>query len=124
MKKVFCILALILILAGTAQAQEWTRASGNKTASAVITTTDGDLDGIIISGTATAAGTATLWDNASAGTGTQLIPTLSLVASSTDGNDRQIVVMFPRPVHFFNGCYLVVTTGAGTVNVEVYYRKR
>jgi hypothetical protein len=122
MKKILCIIVGILLLAGTAFALDWTKSSGNKTASAVIKAAEGDLDGIIVSGLAAAAGTVTLYDSATAASGTQLIPTLSLIAYTGNGNDRQIEIKFPRPVHFFNGCYLSITTGAGTVNVVVYAR--
>ena len=99
---------------------DWTKGSGQKTASAVIKSAEGELDGIIISGLAAAAGTIALYDSASTASGDQLIPTISLIASTV--NDRQIVIMFPKPVHFFNGCYLSITTTAGTVNVVVYYK--
>lgn len=93
--------------------------SGQKTASAVISAAGGVLHGLIISGGATAAGTITLYDNASAASGTQLIPPISLIA--TADNDRVKQITFPEPLRFYNGCYLEITTGAGTVNVEVYY---
>jgi len=100
----------------------WTKSSGLKTASAVIKAAEGDLGGIIVSGLAAAAGVVALYDNASAASGEQLIPPLSLIASTGNGNDRQIEIKFPRPVHFFNGCYLSITTTEGTVNVVVYHK--
>jgi hypothetical protein len=93
--------------------------SGQKTASCVITAAEGELHGLIISGLAAGAAVIDLFDNASAASGTRLVPQISFIASTDNERFKQIV--FPKPLSFYNGIYLSMTTGAGTVNVNVYY---
>lgn len=92
--------------------------SGQKTASAVITAKPGLLHGLIIAPDAAGAGTIDLYDNASAASGTRLIPQITIVA--TADNDRVKQIDFKKPVKFHNGCYLDINVTAGTLNTEVY----
>ena len=72
--------------------------SGQKTASAVITAKPGLLHGLIIAPDAAGAGTIDLYDNASAASGTRLIPQITIVA--TADNDRLKKIFFPSPCDF------------------------
>jgi hypothetical protein len=94
--------------------------SGQKTESGVITSAPGKLSDLIISGLAAGAAVIDLYDNASAASGKRLVPQLSFIA--TADNERFKHISFPEPIDFENGIYLEMTTGAGTVNVEVYYK--
>lgn len=92
--------------------------SGQKTDDAAITAKPGLLHGLIIAPNAAGAGTVDLYDNASAASGTRLIPQITIVA--TADNDRLKKIFFPKPVKFDNGCYLDINATAGTLNTEVY----
>jgi len=96
-----------------------TIASGQKTVSYLIKTGEGDLDGLIISGLNGANGTVDLYDNTSDADGTRLIPQISFLSLAAQ-NEMIKQILFPKPVHFFNGCYLKITTISGAINVEVY----
>jgi hypothetical protein len=96
------------------------RASGQITASAVVTSARGKLTGIVIAPNAAGAGTVDLYDHATAALGTRLIPQVTIVA--TADNDRLKKIMFPSPVIFENGIYCDINATAGTLNVEAYYR--
>ncbi len=80
MKKLFCIIAIILLLAGGAPAVEWGRGSGSQTADALIYTGEGVFYGIMVATDATNAVTVSVYDGTTA-TGTKLIPT-SVVTTS------------------------------------------
>jgi len=95
--------------------------SGQKTSSCVIRKGEGGLDGLIISALMAAGGWVDLYDNASEASGKRLIPQITFVdAVDVETNERVKQILFPKPVHFFNGCYLKITPLAGAVNVEVY----
>jgi len=94
--------------------------SGQITASQVVTAKAGLLFGLILTGAAAAASTIDLYDHATLASGDRLVPQISFIA--TADNDRIKVITFPVPVKFFNGLYLNITTTAGTLNAEVYFK--
>lgn len=114
----FVIIAFILLFAVSADAEGLYRSSGEQSADAAITTTAGVLRGIMVATDATNAVTVSIYDHASAASGTELIPTTIITTSSTD---RAQGVFLPFDVGFVNGIYVDITC-SGTVAYVVYYR--
>jgi hypothetical protein len=120
MKKLFLIIAMVLILAGAAGAAEWTRYSGQGTTSAVITALPGYCYGIIVSGSSATSGSISVYDNASAAIGSRIFPTVYMDANATEPRN---VPLFPAvPIKVFNGIYVSATTTAGTLNYNIYFK--
>lgn len=121
MKKLLCILAMVLVLiVGTATAADWTKYSDQGTTSAAVTALPGYCHGIIVSANSVSSGSIIVYDNATAASGSQIFPTIYVDANATE--PRNITLFPPVPVKFFNGIYVSVTTTAGTLNYEVYFR--
>ena len=120
MKKLFCIIAMVLMLVGAVGAADWAKYSGQGTTSAVVTALPGYCYGIIVSASSVSSGSVSVYDNATAASGSQIFPTIYTDANATEPRN---ITLFPSvPVKFFNGIYVSATTTAGTVNYEVYYR--
>ena len=117
MKKALSIIAIVLLLAGMAGAVEWTNKS-SQTATAAITTTSGYLHGIMLATDGTNAVTISVYDNASAASGTKLIPTQVVTTSAAN---RSTAISISPAVIFYNGVYVEITC-SGTVAYIVYYK--
>ena len=96
----------------------WTRPGDQESGSAAITAKAGVMDGIIVTTDGTNAVTLDIYDNATAASGTKLIPTLTI---TTSASNRTFALTFTRPVHYVNGIY-VNETCSGTVAYMVYFK--
>lgn len=121
MKKIVLLLVMVMVLiAGMAQAADFALYSGQGTSSAAITAKPGYCYGIIVSASSASSGSISVYDHATAASGSQIFPTIYTDANATE--PRNIVLFLPVPIKFFNGIYVSETTTAGTVNYEVFYR--
>jgi H+/Cl- antiporter ClcA len=121
MKKIFLILAMVLMLAGAAVAADWANYSGQGTTSAAVTAKPGYFYGIIVSSSSVTAGSISVYDNATAASGSRITPIIYAAASATSPAN---IALFPSvPVKFFNGIYVSASSTAGvTLNYELYYK--
>jgi hypothetical protein len=118
MKKLIAVLAIVLMLFGIAFAADWVKGSGNKTASAAIYSGEGVLEGVIVTTNGSDAVTLNIYDNASAASGTKLIPPTVITSSTID---RIQAIKIPGgAIRFYNGVY-VETSCSSTYNYVVYY---
>jgi hypothetical protein len=113
------ILALLIGGVGSVSAEQST-----ETASAAITTVGGCFLGIVFFTDGTNAVTVNIYDNASAASGTKLIPTDTVITTSS--SDRLRSIGFDADdrrcdVQYFNGLYVEITC-AGDVSYTVYYK--
>lgn len=120
MKKKLLLISLIaLLICGStwARSKGWVRASSSQSASAaVVTTGPGLLHYVFFFTDGSTANTVNIYDNASAASGTKLIPTdFPLTSSATD---RGQSISFNPPARFFNGVYVNVSS---TCEYMVYY---
>ncbi len=121
MKKLLCILAIVLILVGAAAgAADWTKSSGQGTTNAAITALPGYCHGIIVSASSASSGSVVVYDNASAASGAQIFPTIYVDGNATE--PRNILLFMSVPVKFFDGIYVSIASTAGTLNYVIYYR--
>lgn len=98
---------------------DWLFSSGNKSATALIKTGPGRLGGIIVANDGANAITIDIYDNTT-NSGTILIPQIVLPSSATI---RSHQILFPIPIHFAKGCYVVVSVaGVGTCGYTVFYK--
>ncbi len=120
MKKCLLGLLVFLMLCSFAfGADTWVRQSAAKTVDAAITTAAGRLYGIIAITDATNPATIAVYDNATAASGTVLIPTWTVTTSATD---RWQMLQFNPGVQFVNGLYVDMTIGAGALTYMIYYQ--
>jgi len=110
MKKliVFFVMCIIAAVCAPSWAGEHAYTSGEKTADAAIMTTSGAFYGIVVMPDGTNDVTVSVYDNASAAAGTELVPTLTFAG---DGGAQWFAP--PYPIHCFNGIYVDVTVGGG-----------
>ena len=121
MKKVLLTLfvAIFLIVGIAFATVEWCEQSTERTASAAISTTSGVFHGILLVTDATNAVILSIYDNVSAASGTELIPTTTVTTSATN---RITGISIEPPVRYDNGIYVSVSVaGGGTVTYMVYY---
>ena len=83
--------------------------STGKTASAAVVTKSGAFHGLLIKADGTNDITINVYDNASAASGTKLIPTDTVF----DGTVKINSLSLAPPVHFANGLYLEITVAGG-----------
>jgi len=98
---------------------EWCQPGDQETESAAISASACYFHGIAVILDGTNAQTFDIYDNASAASGTKLIPTWVISTSSTKleaGYDA------PKPIRCKNGIYVNVS-GSGSVKYIVYYSK-
>ncbi|MCP4488986.1 MAG: hypothetical protein GY820_16990 [Gammaproteobacteria bacterium] len=119
--KIFIIILALLLLASPVLAADKTRTSGENTADAAITTDPGKFRGILVATDGTNEVEVSIYDNASAASGTELIPTTVITTSDTN---RAQGIFLPFEVEYKNGIYVDVTLGAGTVGYVVYYQNK
>lgn len=117
MKRILIALLIVLFLSTGTLAGEWCKQSTQKTADAAITTSEGVFYGIIFSTDSANYVDVDVYDNASAASGTKLIPTTRITTSATD---RVQSISFMPPIRFYNGIYVDITC-SGTINYMVYW---
>ena len=121
MKKLLtCILliSVLLFLPLQSYANRTYVSSGQQTESVAIKASPGVIGQIAIITDGTYAVTVNIYDNASAASGTKLIPTWVVATSSTN-----LEASWDAPgdgVRFTKGCYVEITC-SGTVKYIVYY---
>jgi hypothetical protein len=120
MKRIFLIIAMVLMLTGTAPGADWAKYSGQGTTSAAVTALPGYCYGIIVSASSASSGSVSVYDNATAASGSRIFPTIYMDANATE--PRNVPLFMPVPLKFFNGIYVSATTTAGTLNYEVYFK--
>lgn len=120
MKKLFIALMIVFVLVGAAFSADWMRYSDQQTADAAITAKPGILSGVVLSGTSAANYTISIYDNATAASGSQVLPTITVNMASDTAKGKQL--FFPIGVQFYNGIYADITVTAGTAYYEIYYR--
>lgn len=116
-KRLLAVIFCILFFATVAIGADWSKGSGAKSASAVISTKGGVLRQIIITTDGSDAVTFDLYDNASAASGTKMIPTWTVTTSSTS-RIQSLVIDNAR---YGSGLYANVVC-SGTVSYVVIYR--
>jgi hypothetical protein len=116
MKKLISIIAIVLLLATGAYAQEWSFGSGQKTSSALIRTGPGMFYGIAIATDGSSPVTVSIYADTT-NSGDLLVPTFVATTSATDRTKSFFA--YP-PVKFTKGCYAEVTS-VGTFGYVVYY---
>ena len=116
-KLIIILLALLFVVPVAYSAEPWCRQSVEKTAAAAITTSSGIFHGLIVSTDGTNAVTVSIYDNASAASGMELIPTTVITSSSSD---RVQAISISPAVRYHKGVYVDITT-SGTVTYKVYY---
>jgi hypothetical protein len=94
------------------------RTSGSKTASGVIMAGPGRWFGTVVTPDGSNDVTVTMYDNASAGSGTKLAPSMTFAG---DGGTQALQPPI-EPVDCINGIYVTATVaGGGTVEFVTYY---
>ena len=121
-KRIIALSLLVMLLAASivyATSASFVQQSGEFTASAVITPRAGKFHGIMFATDGTNATTISIYDNATAAAGNELIPT-SIITSSTA--NRVSTLSINPPVKYHNGIYVnVAVAGGGAVTYVVYY---
>ena len=124
-KKIFILIAALLILSGTLWAfepMEFMDFSSTQTGdAAVLTSGPGYFYGISCKTDGTNAVTFQLYDNASEASGTRIGHDYICSTSSTN---RVCVFGWEPPIPFTNGIYVDVTSSDTTPDYVVYYRLR
>lgn len=124
MKKLLIALAIIftalLIMGSPVIAKsrgECKQDATTQTASASITSSGGLFHGIIFATDGSNNVTVNIYDNASAASGTELIPETIITTSATN---RVATISIDPPVRFHNGMYVSITCD-GTVAYKAYW---
>jgi len=118
--KYLIVFGLIFIAASSLSARsDHVTQSAEIPSSAPVYTHEGLFHGVAVITDGTYAVTVSVYDNASAASGTELIPTWTVTTSAADR--AQCFSVWP-PVKFYNGIYLELTC-SGTVSAMVYYEK-
>ena len=119
MRKFLAALLIILMVAipATAGRYQISQISTVKTDDAAVVTENCVFDGLIVVTDGTNNVTFNIYDNASAASGTKLIPTDLIVL----GSSRTFALSYDPPVEAVNGIYVDITT-SGTVAYMILYR--
>jgi len=117
MKRIFIALLLVLFLCTGAWAGDWMKQSAQLDDDSAITTSGGVFHRVIIISDSSDYIDIDIYDNATAASGTKLIPTTRITTSSTD---RIQSISLDPPVRYYNGIYVDITTN-GTAKYMVYY---
>ncbi|MBA7687172.1 hypothetical protein ES703_95632 [subsurface metagenome] len=120
MKKILLTVFLaIFLIVGSVYAGPWCQQSAEYTDDAAVSTTSGVFHGILLVTDATYPVTLSIYDNASAASGTELIPTCTITTSSTN---RLSGISIDPPVRYDNVIYVDISIdGAGSVTYMLYY---
>jgi hypothetical protein len=113
MKRVVAIIAIFLMLAGTAFAG---KSIGN-TGSGLITTGQGFFKGLIVNTDGTNAVTITIYDNTAA-SGNKVVSSFIITTSTTDL--IRTLSFGDRDCPYFTGMYFSIST-SGTVTYDVFF---
>lgn len=117
MKRAYILFLIFMMIAAPALAGPWMKQGDVETASALITAKSGLLHGMIVTTDGTYASTVDIYDNASEGSGTKLVPQFLVTSSATD---RVQALSFSPPVRFYKGLYVTITS-SGTDSYMVYW---
>ena len=121
-KRIIVLSLLIILLAASivyATSASFVRHSGEFTASAIITPRSGKFHGILFTTDGTNTVTVSIYDNATAAAGNELIPTSYITSSAAN---RLSSISIDPPVKYHNGIYVhVAVAGGGAVSYMVYY---
>ena len=117
-RKIVILTVLVMLFSGIAYSQQMSMGtSEQQTGDALITTSDGFFNGVLV---ACASGvTVDIYDNTSAA-GRKMMPTVYLPGSSTN---QLFSINVDPPVAYHNGIYVDVTT-TGTLRYMVYFLPR
>ncbi len=119
-KRIGIFIGILLLLAGIVWAADFSQTSGSKTASALIDSSPGLLDGFVVITDGTYPVTITLYDN-TASSGTVLLPATVITTSAAN---RATMVSFDPPWRYSVGLYALASINAsGTMSYVVSYRK-
>lgn len=119
-KIIVFILAIMMVVVGTASAFDYFKSSGHKTGSALITTGPGVFAGIVVTTNGSTATEFNVFDSTSLDwSATQLMT--SPVVVTTSAIDRVQIISPPSgPVEFSDGLYIYFTTPP--TSYTVFYR--
>lgn len=99
----------------------WAKQGDQETADAAITTSGGIFSGIMVIPGNSYPVTVDVYDNATAASGTKLIPT-TIVYAASSAYSQSPLIKPPVPVRFYNGIYVDITVNAsGSVAYMVYW---
>lgn len=123
MKKKLIALSLLMVFLVVnivyATSASYVRQAGEFTASAIITPSAGKFHGILFTTDGTNTVTVSIYDNAAAADGRELIPTSYITSSASN---RLSSISIDPPVKYYNGIYVnIAVAGGGTVSYMVYY---
>jgi len=117
MKRLLIALLILFMATGAwAGGDLWCKGSDEQTDDAAITTSAGIFHGIIVTTDGQNTVTVSIYDHASAASGTEIIPTTTVAAAI-----RIQPISVSPGVRFYNGIYVDITT-SGTTTYEVYYK--
>jgi len=121
-KRIIVLSLLIILLAASivyATSASFVRQAGEFAASSVITPRAGKFHGILFTTDGTNTVTVSIYDNATAAAGNELIPTSYITSSAAN---RLSSISIDPPVKYHNGIYVhVAVAGGGAVSYMVYY---
>ena len=117
-KTLLTIFVAIFLIVGSAYAGSWCYPKGEYTDDAAASTTSGIFHGILFATDGTYPVTVSVYDNASAASGKELVPTHIVTTSATN---RISGISIAPAVRYDNGVYVDITINAsGTVTYMVY----
>jgi len=121
-KKLIALSLLVMFLVANivyATSASFVQQSPEFTASAVITPRAGKFHGILFTTDGTNTVTVSIYDNATAAAGAELIPTSYITTSAAN---RLSSISIDPPVKYHNGIYVnIAVAGGGDVTYVVYY---
>ena len=124
MKKLLTAILIILFIATRAwAAQGWVKQSSQQTTSAAITTSGGLFHGVMVVPDVTGTYvTIDVYDNATAASGTKLIPTTLVYSMPTSVYALPYtLIAAPAPVRFYNGLYISVDVSGCSTKYMVFF---
>ena len=107
MKKLFIVICIVLMAFVAYAADQAARYSGEKAASGAITAGQGLFYGFLIATDSTTAVTVSIHDNATAASGSEVIPTVTV---PTAADYRMQAIYPPVPIRYYNGLYVSIST--------------
>ncbi len=118
-KLIIILLALLFVVPAAYSAEPWSTPSAEETTDAAITAGTGLFHGIIVATDGSNACTVSIYDHASAASGTELIPTTVITSTATD---RVQAISISPAVRYHKGIYVDITLGSGAVGYMVYFK--
>ena len=117
-KKSLLVLCLLVMFVGYVGAVETMIQSEDYTADAAVRTSSGVFYGMWVITDGANNVTVSVYDNASAASGTKIFPTTIIPVSDTGA---ATTISFNPPIKYTKGVYVDITT-SGTVTYKVYYK--